>query len=127
MAFYISLITSTFLNIALLVITSLTMVLALQCHHSPCTFPTVVPSTTEGLQEFFQRETPSNDLNPIMDSHLTDSFSPIQDEKKIPLEPNSIRHIPDYMFQIYNQKIHKSAGGNIFDNVRIYRASLGKM
>lgn len=127
MAFNINFTTYSFLKVAFIVIAQLTtkLVLTLQCHHSPCSFPTVISSTTEGLQQFPQQEATSNDLNPIMDPHLTDGFSPVQTEKNVPPEPTNIKHIPDYMLDIYNQKIHKSAGGNVFDNVRIYRASLG--
>lgn len=130
MAFYkvLNLATYKFLNIVLTYLTMLLPVSALQCNQGPCSLPIVVPSSPNpkvDLQHFSKRETTSNELSPIMDPHLTDGYSTIQDDKNVPPEPTNTKYIPDYMFDIYNQKIHKSNGGNIFDNVRIYRTILG--
>lgn len=95
-----------------------------KCRQNPCSLPSVLPSSLE-LEKFTQRESTSNDLNPMM-NHLAGVYSSVQDYEHT-LPETSIKHknIPNYMFDIYAQKTHKLSTGNSYDNVRNYRAISG--
>lgn len=93
---------------------------ATECRQNPCYLPSVLPSTL-GMKKTREHAPTSNDLNPMMNNHLTIGESSMQDYEHKLLEA-SIKHknIPNYMLEIYRQKSHKLATGNSYDNVRNY-------
>ena len=96
-----------------------------KCRQNPCYLPSVSPSIV-GIKSTRQHTSTSNDLNLIMNNHLTKSESSMQDDENKVLEA-SIKHknIPNYMLKIYGQKSHKLDTGISYDNVRNYRAISG--
>lgn len=117
--------TYSFLNTVLVLsVLTLTSCYVPQCRQRPCSFPITAPFLNTSLQQHAQLESTSNALNPLIDHQLTEDYLAIQ-ENEIAPPISKLKNVPDYMLNIYSQKIHRSGSGKIFDNVRIYRANLG--
>lgn len=92
-----------------------------KCRQNSCPFPTNLPFIS--VPPLKQVESISNDLSPIMDSPLDDLHKQVY---KFTSVDNTVRHkhIPEYMLDIFAQKMQRSVAGKSFDNVRNYRANI---
>ena len=107
---------------ALILALSLTVISCnnLKCRQSPC------PPANVGVPQLKQiREPINNDLSPIMDSHLTDLQGKKVYKDASTGESTKHKYVPEYMLDIYAQKMQRSVAGKSFDNVRNYRAIPG--
>lgn len=100
--------------------------LAVRCPQPPCySLKKLAVSTQKTAKELSNQEFTGNDLSPIMED--TDRYSFAQDYKNethktsIPIR----KRIPEYMLDLYDNKIERVIFGNSFENVRMYKASTG--
>ncbi len=91
-----------------------------KCRQNSCPFPTTLPFTS--VPTLKQVESISNDLSPIMDSPL-DLHKQVYKVTSMD-EAVQRKHVPEYMLDIFAQKMQRSVAGKSFDNVRNYRANI---